>query len=100
LQNGFVSNSIAPLFIAWSEIGILPYPVIKMIEVNIRGCELALKIETASARQPDIEHKQSGSLGALFGYKFRQRTQRLDLQAHGKQQSPRATRGSPGCHRQ
>src|SRR5262249_22271362 len=38
--------------------------------VNVRRRQLSLKIEPASARQPDIEHKTSGSFRAPFFNKF------------------------------
>src|ERR1700724_2289483 len=42
--------------------------------VNVRRRELSLKIETASARQPDIEHKASGSFRAPFVDEFGHRS--------------------------
>src|SRR6516162_67102 len=55
--------------------------------LNVRCRELSLKIETASAGQPDIEHKAGGSFRAPFFDEFRHRSQRLYLQAHGTEQA-------------
>src|SRR5262245_54350540 len=55
--------------------------------MNVGRRELPLKIETASAGQPDIEHKAGRPFRAPIFHKFRYRGQRLDLQAHGTQQT-------------
>ena len=55
--------------------------------VNVGRRELALKIETTSAGQPDIEHEASGAVRAPFVQKFGNRGQGLGLHANGSDQA-------------
>ena len=56
-------NSIAPPFIACTDIGMSPYPVMKIIGIWMfaRG-ELALKIQTASLRKSYVQHQAGGAV--------------------------------------
>ena len=54
---------MAPPFIACTDIGMSPWPVMKMIgSFPVRRGELALKIETALPRQSDVEHQAGGAI--------------------------------------
>ena len=53
----------------------------------MRRRELSLKIETTSARQPDIEHEAGGSVRAPFVQEFGNRGQGPDLHADGSDQA-------------
>src|SRR6266446_2383950 len=55
--------------------------------VNIRRRELSLKIQTTSARQPDIEHEAGRAVRAPFVQKFGNRSQGLGLHADGSDQT-------------
>ncbi len=55
--------------------------------VNVRRRELSLKIETTSARQPDIEHEAGRSVRAPFVQEFGNRSQGLGLRADGSDQA-------------
>jgi hypothetical protein len=47
--------------------------------LNVRRRELALKVKTAAAGQPDIEHEASGSVRASFIQELGNRSQRLGV---------------------
>jgi hypothetical protein len=54
---------MAPPFIACTDIGISAVPCDEDDrEIPVRGGELALKIKTASPRQPDVEHQAGGAI--------------------------------------
>src|SRR5216683_1056318 len=55
--------------------------------VNVRRRQLSLKIETTSARQPDVEHKASGAVRAPLVQEFGNRSQGLGLRADGSDQA-------------
>jgi hypothetical protein len=74
---------MAPAFIALTDIGMSPWPVIKMIGIaNIRLSQFGLKVETANPRQPDIEDQTACNIWRLDLLKFVDRTEQFDPQAH------------------
>src|SRR5438046_2820097 len=61
--NGFVKNSTAPPFIAWTVIGTSPWPVMKMMGISGRSAETRFRrdallyVEAIKAWKPDVEHE-------------------------------------------
>ena len=87
-RNGLIRKSTAPAFIALTDIGTSPCPVMKMIGISIFGLgELGLKIEPAALRQPDVEHKTARHIGQLGLQQLRSRPEQLDAQTHRAQQA-------------
>src|SRR6266478_5958800 len=59
--NGFVRNSTAPAFMAWTDIGMSPCPVMKMIGMSIRS--LAMRFCRSRPLRPGRETSSMRQLG-------------------------------------
>jgi len=62
-RKGLVRNSTAPAFMAWTVIGMSPWPVMKMMGSAPAPRLRALQIEPAQARQAYIEHQAGRRIG-------------------------------------
>src|SRR6202047_3521621 len=61
LRNGFVKNSLAPAFTAFTAIGTLPWPVMKMIGMSIRST--ATRLRSSSPLRSGSERARTRQLG-------------------------------------
>src|SRR6202035_3662186 len=61
LRNGFVKNSLAPAFTAFTAIGTLPWPVMKMIGMSIRST--ATRLCSSSPLTSGSERSRTRQLG-------------------------------------
>src|SRR5580704_8611515 len=59
--NGFVKNSTAPAFMAWTVMGTSPYPVIKMIGMSVRST--ATRFCNSRPLRPGRETSSTRQLG-------------------------------------
>jgi hypothetical protein len=77
-----VRNSIAPTFIASTDIAMSPWPVMKMIGIPRWAAQFALEIETAEPRQPDVEHEACRRVRPLESQKVLRRGRDLGPHPH------------------
>ena len=96
LSNGLVRNSNAPAFIARTDIGMSPRPVMNTIG-NSRpsSVKLRLQLEPAEVRQVNIKHQAVGILQSIGTQTLRRGSKRLHVKASRANQ-PR--QGHTDCH--
>ena len=86
-RNGLVRKSMAPAFIARTDIGMSPCPVMKTIGIPIPApAELRLEIEAAHAWQPDIQDEAARNLRQLRFHEFGGRTEDADRKSDRAEQ--------------
>ena len=56
--NGFVKNSTAPAFMAWTVMGTSPWPVMKMIGISVRSAATrSLQVKAIEARKRNVKYE-------------------------------------------
>jgi len=84
---------MAPPFIACTDIGMSPCPVMKMIGSRLFATgELPLKIKTALPRKSHVEDQANGTVRRILLEKIGDGGEKLSFQANRSQQTP--NRGS------